>query len=276
MFKIPARDRIWEINSPQVMGILNATTDSFYAASRVQKIDLALERVAEMIQEGVDIIDIGGQSTRPGAPLLSEQEELNNVLAIIEAIHGKFPDLLLSIDTFNSKVAMESLKAGVHLVNDISGGHFDPNMYKIVSQYNAGYIGMHMTGTAQNMHQIPAERTLIIPELISYFQQKQKELINLGIKDWVIDPGFGFGKSIQDNFTLVKELAALQVLEAPILLGVSRKSSIYKTLSIDASEALNGTTVVHTIGLLNGASILRVHDVKEAKQIIQLLPFLSK
>ena len=273
MFKIPARDRIWEINSPQVMGILNATTDSFYAASRVQKIDLALERVAEMIQEGVDIIDIGGQSTRPGAPLLSEQEELNNVLAIIEAIHGKFPDLLLSIDTFNSKVAMESLKAGVHLVNDISGGHFDPNMYKIVSQYNAGYIGMHMTGTAQNMHQIPAERTLIIPELISYFQQKQKELINLGIKDWVIDPGFGFGKSIQDNFTLVKELAALQVLEAPILLGVSRKSSIYKTLSIDASEALNGTTVVHTIGLLNGASILRVHDVKEAKQIIQLLPF---
>lgn len=276
MFKIPARDRIWEINSPQVMGILNATTDSFYAASRVQKIDLALERVAEMIQEGVNIIDIGGQSTRPGAPLLSEQEELNNVLAIIEAIHGKFPDLLLSIDTFNSKVAMESLKAGVHLVNDISGGNFDTNMYKIVAQYNAGYIGMHMTGTAQNMHQIPAERTLIIPELISYFQQKQKELINLGIKDWVIDPGFGFGKSIQDNFTLVKELVALQVLEAPILLGASRKSSIYKTLSIDASEALNGTTVVHTIGLLNGASILRVHDVKEAKQIIQLLPFLSK
>lgn len=275
MFKIPARDRIWEINSPQVMGILNATSDSFFADSRVLEIDLALERVSQMVQEGVDIIDIGGQSTRPGAPLLSEQEELNNVLPIIESIHVNYPGILLSVDTFHSKVALESLKAGVHLVNDISGGHFDANMYKIVADQNAGYIGMHMTGNAQNMHQIPADRTSIIPELISYFRQKQKELTNMGIKDWIIDPGFGFGKSIHDNFTLVKELAALQILEAPILLGVSRKSSIYKTLSIDASEALNGTTVVNTIGLFNGASILRVHDVKEAKQIIQLLPYLS-
>ncbi len=275
MFKIPARDRIWEINSPQVMGILNATSDSFFADSRVLEIDLALERVSQMVQEGVDIIDIGGQSTRPGAPLLSEQEELNNVLPIIESIHVHYPGILLSVDTFHSKVALESLKAGVHIVNDISGGHFDANMYKIVADQNAGYIGMHMTGNAQNMHQIPADRTSIIPELISYFRQKQKELTNMGIKDWIIDPGFGFGKSIQDNFTLVKELAALQILNAPILLGVSRKSSIYKTLSIDASEALNGTTVVNTIGLLNGASILRVHDVKEAKQIIQLLPYLS-
>jgi dihydropteroate synthase len=275
MFKIPARDRIWEINSPQVMGILNATSDSFFADSRVLEIDLALERVSQMVQEGVDIIDIGGQSTRPGAPLLSEQEELNNVLPIIESIHVHYPGILLSVDTFHSKVALESLKAGVHIVNDISGGHFDANMYKIVADQNAGYIGMHMTGNAQNMHQIPADRTSIIPELISYFRQKQKELTNMGIKDWIIDPGFGFGKSIQDNFTLVKELAALQILNAPILLGVSRKSSIYKTLSIDASEALNGTTVVNTIGLLNGASILRVHDVKEAQQIIQLLPYLS-
>jgi dihydropteroate synthase len=275
MFKIPARDRIWEINTPQVMGILNATSDSFFADSRVLEIDLAIERVSQMVKEGADIIDIGGQSTRPGAPLLSEQEELNNVLPIIEAIHVNYPGILLSVDTFHSKVAMESLKAGVHIVNDISGGHFDPKMYKIVADQNAGYIGMHMTGNAQNMHQIPAERTSIIPELISYFKQKQIALNHLGIKDWVIDPGFGFGKSIQDNFTLVKELAALQILNAPILLGVSRKSSIYKTLSIDASEALNGTTVVNTIGLLNGASILRVHDVKEAKQIIQLLPYLS-
>lgn len=275
MFKIPARDRIWEINSPQVMGILNATSDSFFADSRVLEIDLALERVSQMVQEGVDIIDIGGQSTRPGAPLLSEQEELNNVLPFIESIHVHYPGILLSVDTFHSKVALESLKAGVHIVNDISGGHFDANMYKIVADQNAGYIGMHMTGNAQNMHQIPADRTFIIPELISYFRQKQKELTDMGIKDWIIDPGFGFGKSIKDNFNLVKELSALRILEAPILLGVSRKSSIYKTLSIDASEALNGTTVVNTIGLLNGASILRVHDVKEAKQIIQLLPYLS-
>ena len=275
MFKIPARDRIWEINSPQVMGILNATSDSFFADSRVLEIDLALERVSQMVQEGVDIIDIGGQSTRPGAPLLSEQEELNNVLPIIESIHVHYPGILLSVDTFHSKVALESLKAGVHIVNDISGGHFDANMYKIVADQNAGYIGMHMTGNAQNMHQIPADRTFIIPELISYFRQKQKKLTDMGIKDWIIDPGFGFGKSIKDNFNLVKELSALRILEAPILLGVSRKSSIYKTLSIDASEALNGTTVVNTIGLLNGASILRVHDVKEAKQIIQLLPYLS-
>jgi dihydropteroate synthase len=275
MFKIPARDRIWEIDSPQVMGILNATSDSFYADSRVKDIDLALEMAARMIQDGADIIDIGGQSTRPGAPLLSEQEELNNLLPIIEAIHAKYPSILLSVDTFHSKVAMDALKAGVHIVNDISGGHFDANMYKTIVQYNAGFIGMHLTGDVQNMHQIPVDRISIIPELIAYFRQKQKDLNKIGIKDWIIDPGFGFGKTIQDNFTLVKELAALQILEAPILLGVSRKSSIYKTLSIDASEALNGTTVVNTIGLLNGASILRVHDVKEAREIIQLLPYLT-
>lgn len=276
MFKIPARDRIWEINSPQVMGILNATADSFYADSRAKEIEMALGKAAQMVKEGADIIDIGGQSTRPGAALLTAKEELANVLPIIEAIHTKFPNLFLSIDTYHSLVAEEALKKGAHIINDISCGSFDSNMHSIIADYHAGYIGMHLTGTAENMHQIPENRTSIIPEIIAYFKQKQKELLNFGIKDWVIDPGFGFGKSVIDNFTLVKKAASLQTLNAPILLGVSRKSSIYKTLSMDAKDALNGTTVVNTVGLLNGASVLRVHDVKEARQIIELLPYLSK
>jgi dihydropteroate synthase len=275
MFKIPLRDRIWEINQPQIMGILNATNDSFFEESRVQAIDLAIQKASEMIAHGANILDIGGQSTRPNAKLYTAQEELNNVLPIIEALHVQFPNILISVDTYQSLVAEAALNAGAVIVNDISCGSFDPAILPIVARYQAGYIGMHLSGTMQDMHAIPEHRDNIIEEIIAYFKSKNAQFAELGITNWVMDPGFGFGKSIPDNFNLVKYLKAFEVLQMPILLGVSRKSSIYKTLHITAQEALNGTTVVNTIGLLNGASILRVHDVKEAKQIIDLLPNLS-
>jgi dihydropteroate synthase len=272
MFKIVAKDQIWEFKTPQIMAIMNATQDSFYEESRVNNVDWAIEKACKFIQEGAQIIDIGGQSTRPGASLHSPQVELNNVLPIIEALHANYPDTLLSIDTFYSKVANESLKAGAQMVNDITCGSFDENILKVVADHQAAYIGMHITGNQSTMHIIP-ERTDIIDELISHFTNKKKELANKGVQNWMMDPGFGFGKSIQDNFNIVKHLKQLNPIGLPILLGVSRKSSIYKTLQITVDEALNGTTVLHTLGILNGASIVRVHDVKEAKQVIDLLTY---
>jgi dihydropteroate synthase len=274
MFKIPVQNRIWEINTPQIMGILNITGDSFYENSRVNSIDLALEIAEKMIQDGATILDIGGQSTRPGATFVSPEQEAEKVVAIIAALREKFPLLLLSIDTFNSQVARAALKAGANIVNDISCGGFDSNMFKVVAEHKAGYIGMHLTGSFDTMHEVP-ERENVVEAIITYFKSKKKQLADLGIEHWVMDPGFGFGKTIEDNFTIVKQLEQLKVLNLPILLGVSRKSSIYKTLHITAADALNGTTVLNTVGLLNGANIIRVHDVKEAHQAVTLLKKIS-
>jgi dihydropteroate synthase len=275
MFKIVSKGKKWEYNTPQIMAILNATPDSFFAASRVKEIDIAIEKVESFIKNGATLIDIGGQSTRPGAMMVGPQQELENVVPIIEAIHSKFPNILISIDTFNSFVAAGAVKSGAHIVNDISCGYFDENILKVVADSQVGYIGMHLTGDFSSMHLIP-ERTNVMNDIVDYFIKKKKTFADKGITEWVIDPGFGFGKTIEENFTIVKELDALKCVALPILLGVSRKSSIYKTLKITAEEALNGTTIVNTIGILNGASILRVHDVKEAKQIIELYPYLSK
>jgi dihydropteroate synthase len=274
MFKIVAKGQIWEFKTPQVMAIMNATPDSFYAASRINNIDWAIEKAGNFIKEGAAIIDIGGQSTRPGALLNTPQEELKNILPIIEAVHYNYPNTLISIDTFHSLVAAEGLKAGAHLVNDISCGSFDENMLTVVADNQAGYFGMHLTGDSQNMHHI-AERINVVNDIIDYFLKKKKILSEKGIPEWIIDPGFGFGKTIEENFKIVKELNKLKSIDLPILLGVSRKSTIYKTLNITVDDALNGTTILNTIGILNGASILRVHDVKEAKQIIDLFPYLS-
>jgi dihydropteroate synthase len=271
MFKIPVRDQIWEIDRPQIMGIMNITTDSFFEKSRVQTAQIALEIAEKFIEQGASIIDIGGQSTRPGAPFISTKEETQKIVPIIEAIRNKFPSIYLSVDTFNSDVAMEGLKAGAHIINDISCGQFDTGMLKVVADHKAGFIGMHITGNKESMHQI-ASRKDIMEDIQSYFQQKKKLLAAYGINDWIIDPGFGFGKSMDENFTMVKQLGQLTLLNLPILLGVSRKSTIYKTLATTPEHALNGTTIVNTIGLMNGASIIRVHDVKEAKEILTLLP----
>ena len=272
MFIIPAKDRVWEINKPQIMGIINATPDSFYDKSRKTVIEEVLSTVQDFISEGVNVVDIGGQSTRPGAIKVEVEEEMDRVLPIIEAIRNTFPALLISIDTYINKVAEKAITMGANIINDISCGQYDPTILDTIVKYNAGYIGMHI-------HELQAEMHTITPtsvnDLVKFFEHKKTYFSKKGIKHWIIDPGFGFGKSIEDNFKLVSHLHLLKTLDLPILLGVSRKSAIYKTLGVLPADSLNGTTVVNTIGLLNGAQILRVHDVKEAQQIIQLLSYLQ-
>ena len=270
MFKIHLKDTVLEFNTPIVMGILNATPDSFFKGSRMELLDQGVQKAIEMAHQGAAILDIGGQSTRPGAELITEQNEIDRVVPLIQAIHAALPHLPISIDTYHARVAKAALDAGALIVNDISCGNFDPEMIDMVVANQAGYIGMHQTGGPASMHEIH-NRTDIMKELMDYFKVKKEQFAAKGLTEWIIDPGFGFSKSITENFTIVKQLSLLKELDLPILLGVSRKSSIYKTLGIDAESALNGTTVVNTIGLLEGANILRVHDVKEAKEAIILL-----
>jgi dihydropteroate synthase len=274
MFIIPAKDLEWQISTPHVMGILNLTPDSFYKASRHSNIDSALAQADIFIQEGACIIDIGAQSSRPGAYMEGSEIEIQRLIPFIEAIHQAYPKQLISVDTFNASVAEAALKAGAHIINDISCGGFDENILKVVSKNNAGYIGMHLTGDMHSMHKVEP-REDIIATLISYFDTKKKLLSKYGIEHWVIDPVFGFGKTVEENFTIVKKINKLKIVGLPILLGASRKSSLYKTLSIESKDALNATTIVNTVALLNGANILRVHDVKEASEIVQLLKKIS-
>ena len=270
MFKIHLKDTVLEFNTPIVMGILNATPDSFFKGSRMELLDQGVQKAIEMVHQGAAILDIGGQSTRPGAEIITEQNEIDRVVPLIQAIHAALPHLPISIDTYHARVAKAALDAGALIVNDISCGNFDPEMINMVVANQAGYIGMHQTGGPASMHEIH-DRKDIMKELLDYFKVKKEQFAAKGLTEWIIDPGFGFSKSIAENFTIVKRLSILKELKLPILLGVSRKSSIYKTLGIDAESALNGTTVVNTIGLLEGANILRVHDVKEAKEAIILL-----
>ncbi len=274
MFKIPAKDIEWQIASPQVMGILNLTPDSFYEASRHVNIDSALAQANLFIQEGASIIDIGAQSTRPGAHMEGAEIEIQRLIPFIEAIHQTYPKQLISVDTFYASVAEAALKAGAHIINDISCGAFDENILTVVAKNNAGYIGMHLTGAMESMHKVEP-REDIIATVISYFEAKKQLLSKYGIENWVIDPGFGFGKTVEENFTIVKKINELKIMGLPILLGASRKSSLYKTLGIESKDALNATTIVNTVGLLKGADIVRVHDVKEAAEIIELLKKLS-
>jgi dihydropteroate synthase len=270
MFKIHLKDTILDLSTPQVMGILNVTPDSFFEGSRMEQIDQGVNRAIEMAQFGAGILDIGGQSTRPGAEIMTEAIEIERVVPMIEAIHAALPNMPISIDTYHSNVAKAALDAGALMVNDISCGNFDPKMIPMVVANNAGFIGMHQTGDPSTMHEV-LQRTDIIKTLMDYFIDKKSQFAAMGLTEWIIDPGFGFSKSKAENFELVKSIADLKVLDLPILLGVSRKSSIYKTLGVDADAALNGTTVLNTIGLMGGANILRVHDVKEAKEAIILI-----
>lgn len=270
MFQIHLKETVLDLTTPKVMGILNATPDSFYTKSRMEHIDYAVKIAQEMVNSGASILDIGGQSTRPGADLVSESIEIERVLPIIEAIKAKIPQIPISIDTYYAKVALAALNAGASIVNDISCGNFDQNMIDVVVSNQAGYIGMHQTGGRENMHQVESRKDMM-QELIDYFKIKKVEFASKGLTNWIIDPGFGFSKSVQENFTIVKSIAHLKTIELPILLGVSRKSSICKTLGVDAHSALNGTTVLNTIGLMGGANILRVHDVLEAKEAIVLV-----
>jgi dihydropteroate synthase len=270
MFKIHLKDTVLDLTTPIVMGILNATPDSFFKGSRMEAIDLGVQKAIEMVNFGASIIDIGGQSTRPGAELITEIIEIERVVPIIEAIHTVLPQIPISIDTYHAGVAKAAINAGAIIVNDISCGNFDSNMIPTVVANQVGYIGMHHTGGPGSMHEVEA-RNNIMETLKDYFMLKKRQFAEIGLTEWIIDPGFGFSKSVEENFELVKSLAQLKSLNLPILLGVSRKSSIYKTLGVDADAALNGTTVLNTIGLQAGACILRVHDVKEAKEAIVLI-----
>ena len=274
MFKIHLKDTVLDLTTPLVMGILNTTPDSFFKGSRMEAIDLGIQKAIEMVNFGASIIDIGGQSTRPGAELITDSIEIERVVPMIEAIHAAIPQIPISIDTYHAGVAKAALDAGALIVNDISCGNFDPKMLPTVVANHAGYIGMHQTGDVESMHQV-VTRTDIMQTLLDYFTHKKKAFAAIGLTEWILDPGFGFSKTKAENFKIVKSLAQLKVLDLPILLGVSRKSSIYTTLGIDAESALNGTTVVNTIGLLGGANILRVHDAKEAKEAILLMDQLN-
>lgn len=270
MFKIHLKDTVLDLSTPLVMGILNATPDSFFEGSRMEQIDAGVKKALEMAQFGASILDIGGQSTRPGAEFITESMEIDRVVPLIEAIHAAIPNMPISIDTFHASVAKAAIDAGASLVNDISCGNFDPKMISTVVANQAGYIGMHQTGDPYSMHEVQ-DRSNIMKSLMDYFIVKKKQFTEIGLTQWIIDPGFGFSKTKAENFELVKSLAQLKALDLPILLGVSRKSSIYKTLGVDAEGALNGTTVLNTVGLMGGANILRVHDVKEAMEAITLI-----
>jgi dihydropteroate synthase len=270
MFKIHLKDSILDLSTPLVMGILNATPDSFFEGNRLEHLDEGVKKAIEMAQYGAGILDIGGQSTRPDAEIITEGIEIERVVPMIKAIHATLPDMPISIDTYHANVAKAALDAGASIVNDISCGNFDPKMLPMVVANKAGYIGMHQTGSPSTMHDVQVRKD-IMTSLMDYFLDKKRQFDAIGLNQWIIDPGFGFSKTKAENFELVKSLGQLKALDLPILLGVSRKSSIYKTLGVDAKEALNGTTVVNTVGLMSGANILRVHDVKEAKEAILLI-----
>ena len=269
MFSLNCKGKLLFIQRPLVMGILNLTEDSFYPGSRMQNLDAIKSKAIQMVHEGADIIDMGAQSTRPESKRISTQEELSKLLPAINMLLNLFPELTISIDTYHSKVAEECIHAGAALINDISAGEMDNKMIATVARLNVPYICMHMKGTPETM-QKETQYEEVTKEVLDFFIKKIHECTLAGIKDVIIDPGFGFGKNISQNFLLLKNLSIFKILERPILVGVSRKSTIYKTLKIPVEDSLNGTTVLNTIALLNGASILRVHDVKEAREAIKL------
>lgn len=266
MFTLNCKGKLLEMNSPIIMGIINATPDSFYTGNSKEDF---LGLAKKMIADGATILDIGGQSTRPGSIRISEQEEMDRVLPVIEKIHINHPEIFISIDTYQSKVAIAAVQAGASLVNDISSGNMDDQMIETVAGLKVPYICMHMQGTPDNMQKNPQYNN-IVKEVLDFFIEKIDACKKAGIHDIIIDPGFGFGKTIEHNFQILKHVAVFNILDKPLLAGLSRKSTIYKTLNTSAEEALNGTTVLNTMALLNGASILRVHDVKEAAETITL------
>ncbi|MEP7277256.1 MAG: dihydropteroate synthase [Bacteroidota bacterium] len=269
MFTLNCRGRLITAAKPLVMGIINITNDSFYGASRQHDTGAIVDKAAEMLEQGATIVDIGGQSTRPGSRLLSVAEELNRVAGAVAAISSQLPQAVISIDTFYAKVAAEAVAAGASIVNDISAGRLDAAMLSTVAGLQTPYICMHMKGTPQDMQQ-HAAYTDITKEVLDYFIATLDACTKAGVRDTIIDPGFGFAKHTVHNFTLLRNLNIFGITGRPVLVGLSRKASIYKTLGLSPAEALNGTTVLNTIALQNGADILRVHDVKEAAEAVKL------
>ena len=265
MFSLNCKGRLLVVDKPKVMGILNITPDSFYSGSRVQNLYDILRRAEQQLEQGAVILDIGGQSTRPGSDQLDAETELSRVIGPLEAIHRRFPEAFLSIDTYYAAVAREAVAAGAAIVNDISAGLLDPLLIPEVARLNVPYILMHMKGNPQTMQQ-QATYTNVTKEVLEHLMIRKAAIEAAGIRDIIIDPGFGFGKTAAHNFRMLKELRHFSLLKAPLLLGISRKSFIWKTLGVtpDSEAALQGTTALHMAGLINGAQLLRVHDVAEA------------
>ena len=271
---INCKGQLIDLTTPKVMGILNLTPDSFYDGGRYKDEHTVLKHVEKMLIEGATFIDIGAYSSRPNAEHISENEELQRILPIINLILKEFPNVLLSIDTFRSNIAKQCIEAGACMINDISAGKLDEQMLQTVADLHVPYIMMHMKGTPQNMQQLSQYENLI-KEILFYFSERIAATRALGIADIIIDPGFGFAKTIAQNYELLSNFEQLKMLELPLLAGVSRKSMIYKTLENSSENALNGTTVLNTIALQKGASILRVHDVKEAVECVKLMQQLN-
>lgn len=267
---INCKGNLVDVSSPKVMGILNITPDSFFDGGKYKNEADILNQTEKMLFDGATFIDVGAYSSRPGAKHISEEEELQRIVPVINLLIKNFSEIIVSVDTFRSKIALETINAGAAIVNDISGGKMDAKMFETVASLQVPYILMHMLGTPQNMQQNPVY-TDVTQEIISFFAEQIYKLHQLKLNDIIIDVGFGFGKTINHNFEILKNLSLFKSLDSPILAGISRKSMLYKTLDISAQEALNATTSANTIALLNGATILRVHDVKEAMEAVQIV-----
>ena len=267
---IQVRNKLFDLSIPKIMGVLNATPDSFFEGSRIEKNADLSSRVSAMVNAGMDILDIGGCSTRPGSEEVSEKEELERVLPLIKQIRKEFPEVLISIDTFRASVAEEALKVGADIINDVQGGNFDPRIWEIAKQYKAPYILTHSRGNSQTMLDLSSYNSIVL-DILQELSEKIARIKKAGVVDIIIDLGFGFAKTPEQNFELLKNLSIFSMLEFPILCGFSRKSMISKRLDITVEESLNGTSILNTFALTKGASLIRVHDVKEAKQIVSLL-----
>lgn len=263
------KGKLIDFSTPAIMGILNMTPDSFYFGSRISDVDAALRKTEKMLSDGADFIDIGGMSTRPGSEILSEEQELNRVVPVIKAIQERFPESLISIDTYRTKVAEEAVLAGAAIINDISAGNLDEKLFETVAKLQVPYILMHMQGNPQTMQLNPTYEN-VVEEVNLFLSIKISALKKLGVNDIILDPGFGFGKTVRQNYELLRHLDLIGFGEYPILVGVSRKSMITKLLNIKTMEALNGTTALNVLALEKGANILRVHDVKAAWEAVQI------
>ncbi len=268
------RGKLLDLTNPVVMGIINITPDSFHDGGKFTEEKAIIKQVGKMVKEGATIVDIGAQSTRPGAKIISEKLELKRVQPVIDAILQKFPDIILSIDTFRSAVAFAAISAGASLINDVSGGNYDAEIFPIVGSLQVPYILMHMQGEPKTM-QVNPQYNNVVTEISTFLLNKISELRKFGVKDIIIDPGFGFGKTVDHNFSILKNLNYFKITGCPVLAGISRKSMICKVLKINPDKALNGTTALNMAALMNGASILRVHDVKEAVEVVRLFAELS-
>lgn len=269
MKSINCKGRMIDFEVPKVMGILNVTPNSFYDGGRHNSIDKLLAQTAQMLAEGAAIIDVGAYSTQPNAPFVSEEEELQRIVPVITELVAAFPDIVLSIDTFRAQVAADTLDAGAAIINDVSAGFLDPDMLHVVGSYKAPYIMMHMKGTPQNRQQF-TDYEDVMHDMIYYFSERVEAAHNHGINDLILDPGFGFSKTLDQNYEVLNKLDLLHAFDLPVLSAVSRKSMIYKFFEYSAAEALNGTTVLNTLSLMKGAHLLRVHDVKEAVECVKL------